>query len=852
MYGPEDKLSTLGQQDALAVASELTDLYSEHYAKEEDMDAPPPQQEIESLRTTVCSYMAGYSPYAIANSLLHTESEVVEVTLTDAAARMRYYNKRLWRETSESLVARDLMYAADRDPLDRLLEKVLDARSDGGDAPPQPTIPMPENVAVNGLRSLADERLLVKILNERIDHKGEAADQALELYEQTPEFKAAFAREGQGPDTEIFVINPGDTSERAAVRRQAAWLMHRSTFMNKDGTTMKSMQEYEVPEQDYHFVAISHTPNGPEIMGSMYLKIQMPDNTLPSLAAIDETWNQSIPDIFEQCGLPDLLNHPRVMDIITVGVRPKYAKSWANAGMYNALGLLADNLGIKYFVTILDEGPAAALNNPVTSFRQYADKRIIRPVTYDAPRGPGANRSLPLFCDIDSWKKDLPKYKKGSYFGDKLLSRFKVTGVWDEHLTVDSGVYQVGLGPQELFQRHDYDRTVEDGPVLYMGLSAVTDNYVEFMRTFPENTAIHYSVEANDDKQLLQHIRKLGGNYEINSYAALVELKHSGLKRKHIAERVIFGNPVKSRMDIANAYAAGVRQFAFESKEELDKLAEYAPGAKVCLRLAMPASPPVADRLKFGMPIETPAKQQDAADLMEYARSLGLDPYGLALGLAPQTEDVEAWDRPLQDVAALMRTLSQKDIQLQMLDIGSGFPAYHKGFLPPMGKLGTAIKKALKPLPYQPEKLVIKPGQVLAGNAGALMTEVIGVSEHNGQGRLSVNVGVYNGLMESLKTGGKLTYPAVDSRDSEALELYTLHGPTNDEQDIIGRLRLSADLQVGDRIILYTTGAYTTLRSPYYNGFKPPKIVYVPGKPRVQEARLPQRLASLLLSRRAA
>ncbi len=48
---------------------------------------------------------------------------------------------------------------------------------------------------------------------------------------------------------------------------------------------------------------------------------------------------------------------------------------------------------------------------------------------------------------------------------------------------------------------------------------------------------------------------------------------------------ISFGNTIKKVSAIQRAFAAGVTMFAFDSIEELEKLAEHAPGSRVYCRL---------------------------------------------------------------------------------------------------------------------------------------------------------------------------------------------------------------------------------------------------------------------------
>jgi hypothetical protein len=93
------------------------------------------------------------------------------------------------------------------------------------------------------------------------------------------------------------------------------------------------------------------------------------------------------------------------------------------------------------------------------------------------------------------------------------------------------------------------------------------------------------------------------------------------------------------------------------------------PGRAVLLRVDTGAgiSGAVGDQGKFGI------QSGQAAGLARLARSLGLDPYGLAFHVGSQTMDPGAWDRPIGQCADAMAALDTCGIRLAMLDIRGGF-----------------------------------------------------------------------------------------------------------------------------------------------------------------------------------
>jgi len=126
------------------------------------------------------------------------------------------------------------------------------------------------------------------------------------------------------------------------------------------------------------------------------------------------------------------------------------------------------------------------------------------------------------------------------------------------------------------------------------------------------------------------------------------------------------------------------------------------------------------------------------------------------------------------------------------------------------------------PYPVQP---VIEPGRALVAEAGTLTATVIGTALRGGKRWIHLDVGAFNGLMESLETSNRLRFPVRDSRRSPRRALFHLTGPTCDSQDtILFDVELSADLATGDLVHIGSTGSYTTVYGSTFNGFDIPTV----------------------------
>jgi ornithine decarboxylase len=107
-----------------------------------------------------------------------------------------------------------------------------------------------------------------------------------------------------------------------------------------------------------------------------------------------------------------------------------------------------------------------------------------------------------------------------------------------------------------------------------------------------------------------------------------------------------------------------------------------------------------------------------------------------------------------------------------------------------------------------------------------LVATVIGTAERGGHGWLHLDVGAFNGMMETLLTQNRLVYPLADSRARQQRRRYHVTGPTCDSQDTMCYgVTLSRGLAPGDRVYIYTAGAYTTCYASTFNSFDAPRPI---------------------------
>ncbi len=354
-------------------------------------------------------------------------------------------------------------------------------------------------------------------------------------------------------------------------------------------------------------------------------------------------------------------------------------------------------------------------------------------------------------------------------------------------------------------------------PCLVVDVDMVGQHYAGLVRALPD-AAVFYAVKANPAHEVVKRLAAAGSNFDTASLGEIDLCLGHGVA----PERISYGNTIKKQSDIAAAYARGIRLFAFDSEEELTKLAQAAPGSKVFCRILVDcagAEWPLSR--KFG------CEPDMAADLLARAHQLGLDAYGVSFHVGSQQTDLTQYDTAIAQAADLFKAVDAKGVRLRMVNVGGGFPSRYRTDVPPISSYGRAIRDALKRhFGANTPELIVEPGRYIVGDAGVIASEVVLVSHKGGADQrrwVYLDVGKFHGLAETMDEAIK--YRVLTPHDGTETMPVVLAGPTCDSADILYEktdYRLPKALKAGDRVLILSTGAYTTTYSSVaFNGMPP-------------------------------
>ncbi|MGB9721031.1 MAG: type III PLP-dependent enzyme [bacterium] len=353
-------------------------------------------------------------------------------------------------------------------------------------------------------------------------------------------------------------------------------------------------------------------------------------------------------------------------------------------------------------------------------------------------------------------------------------------------------------------------------PLFLISKSKLLSQLKKFQTLLPRVKPF-YAVKSNSHPFILKTFADAGTGFDVASIQEMKTLLEMGVS----PDRMVFANTVKTPEALKFAMVNKINLMTFDSEYELNKIVKYAPGARVLVRIKVPNVGSMVElSLKFG------AEPPDAIPFLIKAIRLGLKPAGLSFHVGSQNIHIENYLDALELASIIFKDAHLKQIPLEILDIGGGFPIKHFDDDKDLFAVtAVSINKELNRLFPDNVQVIAEPGRVLCGPAGILIMKVIGKSIRNNKHWYYLDDGVYGSLSGLVYDHCKYQYKVLKKG---VTQITTLAGPTCDSFDIISTSEELPELDIGDIIYVENIGAYSWATATNFNGLPPAKVVIIP------------------------
>jgi ornithine decarboxylase len=185
------------------------------------------------------------------------------------------------------------------------------------------------------------------------------------------------------------------------------------------------------------------------------------------------------------------------------------------------------------------------------------------------------------------------------------------------------------------------------------------------------------------------------------------------------------------------------------------------------------------------------------------------------------------WYIAIEKAKQLWQRCAEAGIELKMLNIGGGYPISYTRVAPDIKEVEMHISRFLKEKFSDKIKIFIEPGRAIVGDAGIMITRILGKAVRNYENWLYLDVGVFNGLMESLG-GIKYAYIIEEAANpSSSYKKWTIAGPSCDSMDVIAKHVDLPEVDEGMLVLIPSAGAYTVSYASEFNGFPIPEVILI-------------------------
>jgi ornithine decarboxylase len=360
-----------------------------------------------------------------------------------------------------------------------------------------------------------------------------------------------------------------------------------------------------------------------------------------------------------------------------------------------------------------------------------------------------------------------------------------------------------------------------DYPVYCIRTESIKISTEFFKKNFPGK--VLYAVKTNPNERVLKQI--ISNEIKHFDVASINEIKL--IKKLKPDAKLFFMHTIKSRENIAEAYSKfGVRDFALDTKDELQKIMESTNQAKdlnLYVRIAISNEHAEIDlSRKFG------ALPSEALGLVrlckEHSKKLGI-----SFHVGSQCMHKISYTKGINEVGNIIK---KTKIVPDIINIGGGFPSVYPGLNPePLSNYMTEIKKAILNLKLQkvPE-LICEPGRAIVAESGSAIVKVILRKKQS----LYINDGTYGTLFDAGFPNFVFPSKMISNGrvKSKKLTSFNLFGPTCDSLDYMkGPFLLPNNIKEGDYIELGQLGAYGLTFRTKFNGFYSDEIFELNDKP---------------------
>jgi diaminopimelate decarboxylase len=324
-----------------------------------------------------------------------------------------------------------------------------------------------------------------------------------------------------------------------------------------------------------------------------------------------------------------------------------------------------------------------------------------------------------------------------------------------------------------------------------------------------------FAVKANGSLGFLASLAAEGAGADIVSGGELRRALAAGMD----PGKIVYSGVGKTVEEIDLALASDILMFNVESAEELRAISARAVALDLNAPISLRINPDIDPKThpyistglrnaKFGFDIDGALDRYAEARLLPKIKVVGVDCH-----IGSQITQVEPFIETIDRLGGLVKALREAGDNIRYFDIGGGLGITYNDEEPPHPKdYAQALREKVKALDVT---LILEPGRVIAGNAGAMVTRVLYRKRQSGKIFVIVDAGMNDLIRPSLYDAFH-EIRQVRPTDADPVTVDVV-GPICETGDFLARDRRLPLPEQGELLAVMSAGAYGFTMSSNYN-----------------------------------
>lgn len=331
---------------------------------------------------------------------------------------------------------------------------------------------------------------------------------------------------------------------------------------------------------------------------------------------------------------------------------------------------------------------------------------------------------------------------------------------------------------------------------------------------------LHYALKANDNPDLLKVILNNHFGIDCVSGGEVKKALNAGFR----PDKIVFAGVGKTDSEIRYALKNDISAFNTESIQEIEVINKIAKNLNIVAKIMIRVNPDVDAKThkhistgkydnKFGITFD---------DALNFLKTLALFKnihfIGLHYHIGSQITDMAVFKELTGKINSHYKKLQKLNINITDLNIGGGLGVNYKNpSKEPIADFNNYFKIISQNLDIPSQiKLHFELGRSIVAQCGALVSQVIFTKNTAGTNFAIIDAGM-NDLMRPALYSAKHKITKVSNPKTKAMDKYHIVGPVCESTDVFAKNLKIEGLTRGDKIIIYSAGAYGAVLANQYN-----------------------------------